>query len=518
MSKGKRNIITDISCERFNKDLIMKREFISIKENIFDLAGAGQYPREFMSSRGAIKISENESEVSVAIVEGSNQSAYDYIEGFHLPKKIKFYSLTRSDFASFIGSTTNVEAGENCKAKSCDQFKLDDIAHDAPIVNIINSICIEAIQLNASDIHIECQNNYMRIRYRIDGILKTVKKMEPDLFYTISNRIKIMANMNTMEQRLPQDGRLTVSVEGITVDLRVSTVPTTRGESIVLRLFNKSSEILSLDEIGFCKTDLEKIKKYTKYPHGLILLTGPTGSGKSTTLHALIGTMPAEELKIITIEDPVEQIIPGVNQVQINEEISLTFDGMLRRVLRQDPNVIMVGEIRDTVTAELSLRSSLTGHLILSTLHTNDSISVISRLCDMRLEPYLVAAVLRCSVAQRLVRKLCRKCITALDVCSEEVYRKVKQLYRKYNIEKDFMFTAKGCPECNHTGYKGRTIVAEIFEVDDEAERMISQQSSVAEIRKYAIKNGMQSIAYDALQKVSDGITSFEEVEREVLF
>ncbi|MCL2793559.1 MAG: GspE/PulE family protein [Spirochaetaceae bacterium] len=490
----------------------MKREFISLKENIFNFAESNQYPREFISNTGAIKISEDEVQVCVAVVEGSNQSAYDYIEGFHLPKKIKFYNITKSDFAAFIGNTTNVVAKESVRVKT-DRFNLDDIAHDAPIVNIINSICIEAIRLNASDIHIECQNNYMRIRYRIDGILKTIKKMDADLFYSISNRIKIMANMNTMEQRLPQDGRLTVSVEEITVDLRVSTVPTTRGESIVLRLFNKSTGILSLDEIGFCKTDLDKIKKYTKYPHGLILLTGPTGSGKSTTLHALIGTMPSEELKIITIEDPVEQIIPGVNQVQINEEINLTFDGMLRRVLRQDPNVIMVGEIRDTVTAELALRSSLTGHLILSTLHTNDSISVISRLCDMGLEPYLIAAVLRCSVAQRLVRKLCVKCIK-----QHKASWKLAQLYKKYKIKSDVMFVAAGCHECNHTGYKGRTIVAEIFEVDEEIERMISQQQSIAEIKKYANKNGMQLIACDALAKVSGGITSFEEVEREVLF
>jgi len=516
------------------------KPFVSLKENIFSLDETTQpallrdphsrvaapsatsiptggtllqYPREFMSYMGVVKISEDENQVSVAIVEGSSQSVYDYMEGFHLPKKTKFYNVSKSEFAAFIGNTTNVVAKETNKTKNADQFVLDDITHDAPIVNIINSICIEAIRLNASDIHIECQSNYMRIRYRIDGILKTVKKMDIDLFYSISNRIKIMANMNTMEQRLPQDGRLTVSVEEITVDLRVSTVPTTRGESIVLRLFNKSTEILSLAEIGFCKSDLEKIKEYAKYPHGLILLTGPTGSGKSTTLHALIGTMRSDELKIITIEDPVEQIIPGVNQVQINEEINLTFDGMLRRVLRQDPNVIMVGEIRDTVTAELALRSSLTGHLILSTLHTNDSISVIGRLCDMGLEPYLIAAVLRCSVAQRLVRKLCKECIK-----SYKADKKIKQLYLKYNIKSDVVFTAKGCAMCNYTGYKGRTIVAEIFTNDAEVEKMIALQKPASEIKSYAIKSGMQPIARDALQKIAEGITSFEEVEREVLF
>jgi type II secretory ATPase GspE/PulE/Tfp pilus assembly ATPase PilB-like protein len=242
-------------------------------------------------------------------------------------------------------------------------------------------------------------------------------------------------------------------------------------------------------------------------------LTGPTGSGKSTTLYALIRTMPADELKIITIEDPVEQIITGVNQVQINEEINLTFDNMLRRVLRQDPNIIMVGEIRDNVTAEIAFRSALTGHLILSTLHTNDSISVIGRLENMGLEPYLIGSVLRCSVAQRLVRKLCKHCAE-----KQEADKNIKSLFKKYSIDGKYVYNACGCKKCNYTGYNGRIIIAEIFMVDDVIERMIIEKKSRVDMRKYAAGKGMKSIAYDALKKVYLGITSFAEAEREVLF
>jgi type II secretory ATPase GspE/PulE/Tfp pilus assembly ATPase PilB-like protein len=321
-----------------------------------------------------------------------------------------------------------------------------------------------------------------------------------------------MADMNTLEQRLPQDGRMTVSTESRTIDFRVSVIPITGGESIVLRIFNKSSKLLSLDRLGFYDSDLESMKKAARQPHGLMVLTGPTGSGKTTTLHALIDILPIDRLNIITLEDPVEQIIPGVNQVQINEAISLSFDTMLRRVLRQDPNVIMVGEIRDNATAELALRSALTGHLILSTLHTNDSISVIARLVNMGLEPYLIAAVLRCIVAQRLVRKICPWCKKELPA-----NEKLKRLFDFYRVEGSRMFVAEGCEACDYSGYKGRTVISEVFNVDQVIEEMIAKNSPAAEIRKYAKSRGMKEIAEDALKKVTDGITGLDEIEREVV-
>jgi general secretion pathway protein E/type IV pilus assembly protein PilB len=445
-------------------------------------------------------------------VEDSPPEVFQYIEGFHLPKTVRFYSIGKAEFASFIGETTNVEAPAGSKTESDGSFTLETIRQDAPVVNIINSICIEAIRLGASDIHIETQEEDIRVRYRVDGMLRTVKKIDRALFHQISNRVKIMANMNTLEQRLPQDGRMRVVVEGDSVDLRVSVVPSTSGESVVLRLFNKSTERLGLTQLGFAEADLDKIRQAIRLPYGLILLTGPTGSGKTTTLHALIGTLPADGLKIITIEDPVEQLIAGITQIQIHEEIELTFESMLRRVLRQDPNVIMVGEIRDAVTAELALRSALTGHLILSTLHTNDSISVIARLANMGLEPYLIAAVLKCSVAQRLVRKVC-------PVCSREVKPddRIAGLFGKYRIKGRTVRQAAGCPSCDNSGYKGRIVIGEVFPVDTVIEQMIAGRRSATEIAAYAGKNGMRSIAEDALRKLASGVTTQEEIEREVV-
>ncbi|MDR1239713.1 MAG: GspE/PulE family protein [Treponema sp.] len=488
-------------------------EKINLKNYPFDLSNMEQYSREFISHRGAIKLAENDHEVRVAISDQNNSELRNHLEEFHIPKKVLFYAISKAELASYIGETTVIEPVHRQKGSVQGQaIALDAITEGAPVVNIINAICIEAIRLESSDIHIEAHADSVYIRYRIDGILRIVKKIDKSVFLTISNRIKIMANLNPLEQRLPQDGRMSVTIEDTTIDLRVSIIPITNGESIVLRIFSKSTRLLSLDELGFYHDNLARIKKAAREPYGLILLTGPTGSGKTTTLHGLIAGLPVQELKIITIEDPVEQIIPGVSQVQINDEINLSFDGMLRRVLRQDPNVIMVGEIRDNPTAELALRSALTGHLILSTLHTNDSFSVITRLENMGLEPYLIAAVLKCSVAQRLVRKRCPRCgkKTRAD-------KKTKALFTKYHITADSLFRTEGCAACDFTGYKGRTIISEVFTVDSAIEEMIIERKGSSEILRYAAKKGMISMAQDGLQKVADGITTLSEVEREAV-
>ncbi|MCL2410212.1 MAG: GspE/PulE family protein [Treponema sp.] len=491
----------------------MKR--ISLKNFQFNSAFGEQYSREFISHRGAVKILETEAEVHIAISGGSNTNLCHDLENFHIPKKVVFFSISRAELATFIGETTDIDPLEsNVKHEKEGSIALDAITEGAPVVNIINAICIEAIRLESSDIHIEAQSDSVHIRYRIDGMLRTVKKIDKSVFFTISNRIKIMANLNPMEQRLPQDGRMSVTVENSTIDLRVSIIPVANGESIVLRIFNTTTKLLTLDELGFYPQDLTAIKSASIQPFGLILLTGPTGSGKTTTLHALIAGLPVPDLKIITIEDPVEQLIPGVNQVQVNDEINLSFDSMLRRVLRQDPNVIMVGEIRDTATAELAMRSALTGHLILSTLHTNDSVSVITRLENMGLEPYLIAAVLRCSVAQRLVRKICLSCRKKITISSQ-----ARSLMSKYKIAEKNMYEGVGCPECDYTGYKGRTVISEVFTIDKNIEEMIVERQQIGKITQYAESHaGMISIAKNALQKVTDGITTLREVEREVIF
>jgi general secretion pathway protein E/type IV pilus assembly protein PilB len=490
----------------------MAGNYYSLRNFSFLPDFGAQYTREFISTTGALKIRETDKEIYVGLVEGSDQSLVRYLEGFHLPKTVFFHTITKADFAEYIGGTTEVSLqGESARPEDR-IIDIDTVKQDAPVVNIINSICIEAIRLGASDIHIESMREHVVIRYRIDGLLRVVKKLDNQLFTTISNRIKIMADLNSMEKRLPQDGRITLRIGDNTIDIRVSTIPISNGESIVLRLFNKSSESMTIEMLGFNEGDYRIICDSVKRPYGLILLTGPTGSGKTTTLHALLQTLPRTDLKIITIEDPVEHVISGVNQIQVNNEINLGFDTMLRRVLRQDPNVIMVGEIRDKETAEIALRSALTGHLILSTLHTNDSVSVITRLSNMGVEPYLIAAVLKYSVAQRLVRKVC-------PLCAEEIPmpKKILEMCGRYGIQGKSLKDAKGCPACNYTGYKGRTVVAEVFEVTQAVEDMIANGEKTGDILKQATKFGMKTMAYDALMKLTQGITTLSEIRREVL-
>ena len=355
---------------------------------------------------------------------------------------------------------------------------IDKVANDAPAVNFVNAVCMDGIRGGASDIHIESGIEYARVRYRIDGVLKTVAEIESGRFESISSRIKIMANLNILEKRQPQDGRITVALGNEKADLRVSIIPVSCGESIVLRILGKSSSLLKLNDLGFSKEQLADIYSMMKIPHGLILVTGPTGSGKTTTLNAMMREMSDEKIKIVSIEDPVEFVVDGVNQIQINEQIGLGFDSILRRVLRQDPNVIMVGEIRDRATAELSVRAALTGHLVLSTIHTNDAAGSITRLRDMGIEPFLIASVLKGTIAQRLVRK--------------------------YSAEKE--------------KFEGRIIISETFRTDDKLSEIISTDCREKAIRDYLAETGMCFLKDDALKKISLGLTTRAEAEREIIF
>ena len=352
--------------------------------------------------------------------------------------------------------------------------------------------------MNASDIHIVPENNMTVIRFRIDGVLQPIKTMDISLMTTMSSRIKVMSNLNIMEQRLPQDGHMKLIATGKEIDFRVSIVPVVGGESIVLRLFNAETQQADLDQLGFTENNFKIMNQIPHIPNGLIIISGPTGSGKTTTIHSLINRMDKKSLKIITIEDPVERIIKDVEQIQVNESIGLTFESILRCVLRQDPDVIMIGEIRDEATAELAIRASLTGHVIISTLHTNDSISTIMRLENLGIEPYLVGSVFKYSVAQRLVRKLC-------PACKEKENSGCKN------------YKSIGCEKCNFTGYKGRTVVSEIFKIDEALAEMITKRCSAGEIKKYLLKNGMKFLPEDAEKKVKAGETSLEEIKREAL-
>ncbi len=473
-----------------------------------------QYSQEYISTNEVLLLEETSVSITIALTENTDNQIKEFLIKFHHPKKIYFVYIQKTELISYLAGNTNSSLIDDANANiQSSDFTLDSIQPDAPIVNIINAIIIEAIRYQASDIHIETNDFEIYIKYRIDGLLQTVKKLPIDLFNTLSSRIKIMAKLNIMEQRLPQDGRISVTIENSPIDIRVSIIPVINGESITLRLFNYENKILSLNELGFNNECVKTLTKSVLYPHGLVLVTGPTGSGKTTTLHSLLNLLPKESLKLITLEDPVEQIIQDIPQIQINETIGLTFETMLRRVLRHDPNVIMVGEIRDSATAELAIRAALTGHLILTTLHTNDSISAITRLYDMGIEPYLLCSVLRCVEAQRLVRKLCTKCSLDINPSIEE-----KKIFNKYSIKINKLKKAVGCKDCYNTGYKGRIAISEIFEFSSNLEELIINKKRNSELLESLRKEGMKNLVHDGLEKVANGITSLEELRREVIF
>ncbi|WP_461832704.1 GspE/PulE family protein [Aquifex sp.] len=384
----------------------------------------------------------------------------------------------------------------------------------APIVKLANLIIYEAVKRGASDIHIEPQEKKVIVRFRIDGVLRIFKDFPSAIKDGLVTRIKIMANMDISEKRKPQDGRIRVNVSGKKIDLRVNTVPVVYGEKVVMRIQDAEKYLkVRLEDIGFEPDNLEKYRKAIWKPWGMILVSGPTGSGKTTTLYASIMERNKPDVNIMTVEDPVEVSIPGVNQVQVNERIGLTFAEVLRAFLRQDPDIILVGEIRDKETAEIAVRASLTGHLVFSTVHANDAPTTVTRLVDMGIEPFLVGSSLIMVVAQRLIRKLCPKCKEKAEIPKDVLLRLgiIEDPSEEVVIYKAH---EGGCEYCNHTGYKGRTAVHEVLEVDDELKTLIVRGANHDEIRKKAIERGMRTLYKDGLMKVKKGLTSIEEVNR----
>jgi general secretion pathway protein E/type IV pilus assembly protein PilB len=471
--------------------------------------GSSQYPIEFIEARGLIKLREDENTVEIGFTEKAEEADKNGLRNFH-KKTVVFLPLDPAELSAFLGNKMGYEKPERAGDPRDQALLLDKLANDAPVVNLVNSLCIEGIRCGASDIHLESAGE-LRVRYRIDGILRTVKLLEPGRFPGISSRIKVMANLNILERRQPQDGRITVRLGKDQVDFRVSIVPVTGGESIVLRILGRKAAG-ALDELGFNREQLGALRRLLRTPHGLILLTGPTGSGKTTTLNAMLRELVSETRKIITIEDPVEFLVEGVNQIQINEQIGLGFDTLLRRVLRQDPNIIMIGEIRDSATAEIALRAALTGHLVLSTLHTNDAASVIPRLINMGVEPYLIASALRGAAAQRLVRKVCPHCAEERPPSPEE-----RRLLEAAGIRPQTLRQGRGCAACAATGFSGRTVAAELFAGDPCLEDLILDRASIAALQGHLKSRGMKTLLEDALEKAALGITTVGEVEREIV-
>lgn len=380
---------------------------------------------------------------------------------------------------------------------------------DAPVIKLVNQMLLAGLQQKASDIHIDPQEKKIIVRYRVDGVLKTERGLPKSMQNVLTARIKIMANLNITETRLPQDGRIKISLDFSPIDLRISTLPTVYGEKIVIRILDLGTSLNNLSQLGFNKINYQHFLKLIKQPSGIILITGPTGSGKSATLYAALNHLNSDEVNIITIEDPVEYQIEGINQVQVNTNVGLTFATGLRSILRQDPNIVMVGEIRDTDTAEIAIRASLTGHLVLSTLHTNSAIATIPRLIDMGIEPFLVVSSLSGIVAQRLIRKICRECKEEYPPTEME-----KSLFKRRGIKVGKTYRGKGCGICNMTGYKGRVAIQEILVIDDDIRQLMMNNKSMTAIRDYALRNGMIFLIDDGLLKVKQGVTTVEEILR----
>ncbi|MFH1746699.1 MAG: ATPase, T2SS/T4P/T4SS family [Planctomycetota bacterium] len=400
------------------------------------------------------------------------------------------------------------------RGESIDLDELREMAESNPVKKLVNLVLLQAIRDKASDIHFEPFEDEFKMRYRIDGVLFEMVPPPKYVAMAISSRIKVMANLDIAERRMPQDGRVELLVEGRPVDLRVSVLPTMFGESVVLRVLDRAQVNLDLEQLGFREDDLATVRQLIRKPHGIIIVTGPTGCGKTTTLYSALSELNTPEVKILTSEDPVEYDIDGMIQVQIKTDIGLTFARCLRSFLRQDPDIILVGEIRDLETAQISVQSSLTGHLVFTTLHTNDAPSSIARLLDLGLEPFLVTATLEAIVAQRLVRRICEN-------CKEEFHPSEQQLMELALTPEDIagrvLYYGRGCDYCNNTGYKGRVALFETMVLDDDMRELIMKHASTAVLQQEARKRGMRTLREGGLLTIFDGVSSIEEIVRETL-
>ncbi|MBU0646942.1 GspE/PulE family protein [Patescibacteria group bacterium] len=441
------------------------------------------------------------------------------------PEKIneaikQYHKSLSTEFKNIFDEETNANNEEN----------LEKMATALPIVRIVDTLLEYAIFEEASDIHIEPEKKGLIIRHRVDGILRNVMVLPKNAQSGVIARIKILANLKIDEHRLPQDGRFKISTKDYNISFRVSIIPTFDGEKIVLRLLNEKAQILTLEQLGFQPSCLAIIKKNISKPHGMILVTGPTGSGKTTTLYTVLNILNTPEVNIVTIEDPIEYRMPHVNQSQLNPKIGYTFAMALRAFLRQDPNIIMVGEIRDQETAEIAIHAAMTGHLVLSTLHTNDAITTLPRLSDMGVPAFLIASTTNIIIAQRLVRKICPNCIQSFKL-DKQIIDELKQqlditgimntlqkektiIDAKKGLESLLFYKGKGCKQCNNSGYKGRMGIYEILEITEEISELILKKASPLELKRQAIKQGMLTIVEDGFIKAKNGITTIEEIMR----
>ncbi len=452
--------------------------------------------------------SEDENQIILLVPENYNFLLVEEIR-FKSGKNVILKKVPVDEFTKLLQEKLSQEeiVIENQAEESKTVSDILAVEEESPIINLVNSILIKANTLNASDIHFEPYENECLVRFRMDGVLHEYLQIPPTTYQSVVSRIKVMANLNIAERRIPQDGRIGVRIGSKDLDIRVSVVPTVFGERIVLRLLDKSGFLLTLEDLGFSQEQLSIYKKLIQKPYGIILITGPTGAGKSTTLYASLLFIKNPRKNILTIEDPVEYQIKGINQIQVNPKVGLTFANGLRSILRQDPDIIMVGEIRDSETADIAVHAALTGHLVLSTLHTNDAVSSVARLVDMGIEPFLIANALEGVVAQRLVRKICPYC--------KKPYKPTVLEIQELGLDttKDYTFyKGEGCQHCMNTGYKGRVGIYEVLAFDDELKSFIIKTQDSLEIEKVAKKKGFKTMFEEGVEKVLYGLTTPQEL------
>ncbi|WP_299459402.1 GspE/PulE family protein [uncultured Gimesia sp.] len=494
--------------------------YVQLDSRMFDSKVFDVLPREFVEKHTVLPLFKVRNVLTVAVAEPTNVFLVDQLS-----------NLTKSEIQIVAASAREIRRMVQTYMPNKNVFVIDDIIDDAngtnvelieesiddigfdveyagqsPIIKLVNYIVYNAVREGASDIHIEPTESQLRVRYRVDGVLQQALEPPVHLAPAVSSRIKIMASLDISERRLPQDGRIHVLMEGRPIDLRVSTLPMPTGEKVVIRILDNRSVNISLEQLGFSSEVLEHFDEQLKKPNGIILVTGPTGSGKSTTLYAALNSVSSIEKNVCTVEDPIEYQLPLINQFQVNEKIGLSFASILRSLLRQDPDVIMVGEIRDQETGKIAIQAALTGHLVFSTLHTNDAISAITRLINMGVDDYLIGAAVNMALAQRLCRKICPKCKTPYEL------PKVLQLaVERVGLEGNEFYKGKGCKRCHNTGFSGRIGVHEILTIDDRLREIITTDPTIASVKEYAQNNGMIPLRYDAIRKAKEGLTTIEE-------
>jgi type IV pilus assembly protein PilB len=496
-------------------------EFVDLTDYRVDAGIATLIPEGICRRYRALAIGEQDGKLLVAMSDPANVYALDDIRSI-TGREVQPVVATSNDVEQAIGKFAGMgdqvealaaEAVEGLEAEA-DLSDIDAAVEDAPIVKLVQAILTQAVSDRASDVHIEPTEKDVRVRFRVDGVLHEVMHSPKTIQGGLISRLKVMADLNIAEKRVPQDGRVSIRIGTKQLDLRMATLPTVFGEKIVIRILDKSNALIPLSELGFLPDAYKRYEQSFRRPYGAILVTGPTGSGKSTTLYGTLNILNSPDRHVITVEDPVEYRLPGVNQMQVNPKAGLSFASALRSILRADPDIILIGEIRDRETAMIAVESALTGHLVLSSLHTNDAPSAITRLIEMEVETFLVASSIDCVVAQRLARKLCEKCREAYTPDREQLLEAGYAESRLHELGE--FFRPSGCPSCSNTGYRGRFGLYEVMPMSEEIERLTVDRASSERIRTVAIEQGMQTLREDGLEKASAGLTSIEEIARVV--